>query len=56
MRTLNQAIRQVENREYLDDHLDNDEREALVRRFRKERPDIELPSDMTEAYIQIVLG
>jgi len=56
MTTLTQEIRIAGEREQNDDHLTEQERESLVRRYRAENPNEPLPNDMTDAYIEIVLG
>lgn len=53
-RNLKILIKRALDRECEDDHLDNEERLDLVNLYLKENPTIELPEDLTEAYLKVI--
>lgn len=52
--SLQASIDRASNREYHDDHLSDNERSALVDRYRAEHPDATLPMDLTDAFLEII--
>ena len=52
--TLERRIKIAARREYHDDHLSHEEREQLVAAFRAEHPEVVLPADLDEAFVEII--
>ena len=51
---LEKALFYAQHEEDADRHLPREERKAIVDLFRQENPQIVLPEDMDEAYVQII--
>lgn len=51
---LHQMIQRAVRREENDDHLTDEERMTIVTAFREANPNVELPEDMTDAFIEII--
>jgi hypothetical protein len=52
--SLNKAISKAAQLEANDNHLSDDKRVALVKRYKQTYPDSKLPDDFTEAYVAII--
>lgn len=53
-KSLNRFILDAQRRENVDDHLSDKERRFIVDAFKFVYPDVELPVDLTEAYVEVI--
>ena len=53
-KSLNRFILDAQRRENVDDHLSDKERRFIVDAFKFVHPDVELPVDLTEAYVEVI--
>ena len=51
---LHKLIREAEEREYNDDHLNSEERREIVELYKELHPDDELRGELDEDFVRIV--